>query len=62
MLGHVKSQEEFGLANNVLTKAFDYKLALNSRKLVFQTRFAIMNYMLKTHFGIIKFLLKKILI
>lgn len=51
MLGHVKSQEEFELANCELTKAFEYKMAFNSRKVVFKTRFALMNALLKFHFG-----------
>ena len=51
MLGHVRSQEEFELANSELAKAFDYKIAFNSRKVVFNTRFALMNAMLKFHFG-----------
>ena len=51
MLGHVKSQEEFDYANCELAKAFDYKMAFNSRKVVFNTRFALMNAMMKFHFG-----------
>lgn len=51
MLGHVKSQEEFELANPELAKAFDYKIAFNSRKVVYKTRFVLMNALLKFHFG-----------
>jgi len=51
MLGHVKSQEELQLANSELAKAFEYKLAFNSRKIVFKTRFAIMNAISRFHFG-----------
>ena len=51
MLGHVKSQEEFESANSELTKAFEYKIPFNSRKVVYKTRFALMNALLKFHFG-----------
>jgi hypothetical protein len=51
VLGHVKSQEELELANNELSKAFDYKLPFNSRKIVHKTRFALLNLLWKCHFG-----------
>ena len=51
LLPHVKSQEEFELANKELKKSFEYKFPLNTRTVINNTRYVLFNSIWKYIFG-----------